>query len=140
MTFVSEGKIIEIYNKGISEVIGLIKELSNQIKEQSANINQLSKEIRALNERVKSLESQVNKNSNNSIKPPSSDVFKKKTKSLRIKSGKVPGGQKGHEGKTLELSDNQDEIIIHTIRKNGLNALYSIKLAFISNILDPKLV
>ncbi|NRT66502.1 hypothetical protein B0H69_000775 [Clostridium beijerinckii] len=35
----SEGKIIEIYNKGISEVIGLIKELSNQIKEQSANID-----------------------------------------------------------------------------------------------------
>ena len=39
----SEGKIIEIYNKGISEVIGLIKELFNQIKEQSANIDQLSK-------------------------------------------------------------------------------------------------
>ena len=67
----SEGKIIEIYNKGISEVIGLIKQLSNQIKEQSANIDQLSKENKALNERVKSLESQVNKNSNNSSNPPS---------------------------------------------------------------------
>ena len=75
----SEGKIIEIYNKGISEVIGLIKQLSNQIKEQSANIDQLSKENKALNERVKSLESQVNKNSNNSSKPPSSDGLKKKT-------------------------------------------------------------
>ena len=117
MTFVSEGKIIEIYNKGISEVIGLIKELSNQIKEQSANIDQLSKENEALNERVKSLESQVNKNSNNSSKPPSSDGFKKKTKSLRTKSGKTPGGQKDHEGKTLELSDNQDEIIIYKVNK-----------------------
>lgn len=117
MTFVSEGKIIEIYNKGISEVIGLIKELSNQIKEQSANIDQLSKENKTLNERVKSLESQVNKNSNNSSKPPSSDGFKKKTKSLRTKSGKTPGGQKGHEGKTLELCDNPDEIIIHTVDK-----------------------
>lgn len=113
----SEGKIIEIYNKGISEVIGLIKKLSNQIKEQSANIDQLSKENKALNERVKSLESQVNKNSNNSSKPPSSDGFKKKTKSLRTKSGKTLGGQKGHEGKTLELSDNPDEIIIHTVDK-----------------------
>ncbi len=28
----SEGQIIDIYNQGISEVIGLIKELSNQIK------------------------------------------------------------------------------------------------------------
>ena len=113
----SEGKIIEIYNKGISEVIGLIKELFNQIKEQSANIDQLSKKNKALNERVKSLESQVNKNSNNSSKPPSSDGFKKKTKSLRTKSGKTLGGQKGHEGKTLELSDNPDEIIIHTVDK-----------------------
>ncbi|ETJ44963.1 Transposase IS66, partial [human gut metagenome] len=43
---------------------------SNQIKEQSANIDKLSKENKSLNERVKSLESQVNKNSNNSSKPP----------------------------------------------------------------------
>ena len=113
----SEGKIIEIYNKGISEVIGLIKQLSNQIKEQSANIDQLSKENKALNERVKSLESQVNKNSNNSSKPPSSDGLKKKTKSLRTKSDKKPGGQEGHKGKTLELSENPDEIIIHTVDK-----------------------
>lgn len=106
----SEGKIIEIYNKGISEVIDVIKNLSNQIKEQNA-------QIEALTSRVKSLENQVNKNSNNSSKPPSSDGLKKKTKSLRTKSGKSVGGQKGHEGNTLELNDNPDEIIIHTIDK-----------------------
>ena len=106
----SEGKIIEIYNKGISEVIDVIKTLSNQIKEQNA-------QIESLTSRVKSLESQVNKNSNNSSKPPSSDGFKKKTKSLRTKSGKNPGGQEGHEGTTLELNDNADEIKIHGIDK-----------------------
>lgn len=46
-----------------------------------------------------------------------SDGFKKKTKSLRTKSGKTPGGQKGHEGKTLEISDNPDEIIVHAVDK-----------------------
>lgn len=106
----SEGKIIEIYNKGISEVIGLMKE-------QSANIDQLSKENKALNERVKSLESQINKNSNNISKPPSPGGFKKKTKSLRTKSDKFPGVQKGHEGKTLELSDNLYKIIMHAVDK-----------------------
>jgi transposase len=62
-------------------------------------------------------EGQVNKNSNNSSKPPSSDGFKKKTKSLRTKSDKKSGGQKGHEGFTLYLSDNSDEIEIHTVEE-----------------------
>jgi transposase len=110
VTSVSEGKIIEIYNKGISEVIDVIKTLSNQIKEQNA-------QIESLTSRVKSLESQVNKNSNNSSKPPSTDGFKKKTKTLRTKSGKKPGGQEGHDGKTLELSENPDEIIVHGVDK-----------------------
>ncbi|WP_341274316.1 IS66 family transposase [Clostridium beijerinckii] len=56
-------------------------------------------------------------NSNNSSKPPSTDGFKKKTKSLRTKSDKKPGGQEGHEGSTLELSDNPDEIEIHGVDK-----------------------
>lgn len=113
----SEGQIIDIYNQGVSEVISLIKELSNQIKSLDSQIETLSKGNKALTERVKSLESQVNKNSNNSSKPPSSDGFKKKTKSLRTKSGKKPGGQEGHEGKTLCLHDNPDEIEIHNVEQ-----------------------
>jgi transposase len=117
VTFVSEGKIIEIYNQGISQVIDAIQKLTVEIKSQKAEIEILSKENKHLTERVGSLESQVNKNSNNSSKPPSSDGFKKKTKSLRTKSGKTPGGQKGHEGATLELSDNPDKIVTHTVDK-----------------------
>ncbi len=93
----SEGQIIDIYNQGVSEVIGLIKELSNQIRSLDSQIETLSKGNKALTERVKSLESQVNKNSNNSSKLPSSDCFKKKTKSLRTKSDKNPDGQKWAE-------------------------------------------
>lgn len=111
----SEGQIIDIYNQGVSEVMGLIKELSNQINSLNSQIETLSKGNKALNQCVKSLESQVNINSNNSNKPPSSDGFKKKTKSLRTKSDKNPGGQKDHEGKTLELSENPDEIVVHTV-------------------------
>jgi transposase len=114
---VSEDKIIEVYNQGISQVIDAIQKLTVEIKSQKAEIEILSKENKHLTERVKSLESQVNKNSNNSSKPPSSDGFKKKTKSLRTKSGKTPGGQKGHEGATLGLSDNPDEIVTHTVDK-----------------------
>ncbi|SHH23547.1 Transposase [Clostridium grantii DSM 8605] len=111
----SESEIIKIYNKGVSEVIGLIKELSNQINHLNSQVENISKDNKTLNERVKSLESQVNKNSNNSSKPPSSDGFKKKTKSLRTKSGKKPGGQEGHEGKTLSLKEDPDQVEIHSI-------------------------
>jgi transposase len=112
----SEGKIIEIFNKGLGEVIGTMKALSNQIKEQQAKIDQLSKENRELNKRMKTLENSSKKNSKNSSKPPSSDTFKKKkTKSLRKKSNKKPGGQKGHEGKALSLSANPDQIEVHRV-------------------------
>jgi transposase len=62
---------------------------------------------------IKKLEGQVNKNSSNSSKPPSSDGLKKgkKTKSLRKKSGKKPSGQKGHEGSCLEKTEEPDHII-----------------------------
>ncbi|MGL4914619.1 MAG: IS66 family transposase [Romboutsia sp.] len=113
----SEGKIIEIYNQGLTQVMTVIKELTNEIKSLNSQVETLSKNNKDLSNRVKTLESQSNKNSNNSSKPPSTDGFKKKTKTLRNKSDKKPGGQEGHEGKTLELSENPDEVITHTVDK-----------------------
>lgn len=74
----------------------------------------LQARIRELEQLVKDLQSQINnltikKNSNNSSIPPSTDLTRK-NRSLRIRSGKKPGGQKGHEGKTLTMTDTPDEI------------------------------
>jgi transposase len=46
------------------------------------------------------LSNRLNLNSNNSSKPPSSDPNRKKKK--RTTGDNKPGGQKGHEGKTLQ--------------------------------------
>jgi transposase len=54
------------------------------------------------------------KNSSNSSMPPSKDENKPpRTSSLREKSNRKAGGQPGHEGKTLEMTETPDEIIEH---------------------------
>lgn len=71
------------------------------------------KRIAGLEELVKELMSQIDrltvkKNSNNSSIPPSTDLLRKNS-SLRTASGKKPGGQKGHTGTTLKMTDTPDE-------------------------------
>jgi len=54
------------------------------------------------------------KNSNNSSIPPSTEISNpnpKKNQSLREKSDRKSGGQKGREGVTLKQSDTPDEIV-----------------------------
>lgn len=54
------------------------------------------------------------KNSRNSSVPPSKDENRPlKTKSLRSPSGKKPGGQTGHQGNTLKMTDHPDHIVEH---------------------------
>src|SRR5262252_2516407 len=76
--------------------------------------NQRQREqIAALLARVQNLEAQLAKDSHNSGKPPSSDGLRRKTKSLRAKSGKKPGGQLGHRGETLHLVATPDAVVEH---------------------------
>jgi len=52
------------------------------------------------------------KNSNNSSIPPSKDENRvKRNQSLREKSDRKPGGQQGHEGSMLKMTEHPDEVI-----------------------------
>lgn len=84
----------------------------------------LRAENRELRERLSKYEDSLPpKNSENSSVPPSKermgDEVKRRTKSLRVKSGKKPGGQHGHDGVTRKMSDTPDEI--ETIQANYCN-------------------
>jgi len=64
--------------------------------------------------RARLLELEHHKNSSNSSIPPSKDENRvKKNQSLREKSGRKPGGQKGHKGSMLKMTGHPYEIIKH---------------------------
>jgi transposase len=84
-----------------------------RIAELEAIVAQQREQIVALLARVQDLEARLAKDSHNSSKPPSSDGLNRKTKSLRARSGKKPGGQLGHRGETLRLVAQPDEVVEH---------------------------
>jgi len=77
-------------------ILALIEGLQHDVAE-------LRAENAALKQKVADLEHRLGKDSTNSTKPPSSDGLGKKPRvagSLRSRSGKKSGGQRGHKGDT----------------------------------------
>jgi transposase len=100
---ITRDEIRTIYRQGEEAVITLVETLVDRIN--------------AHEERITKLEGQINKNSHNSHKPPSSDGFKKTPVNHRTKSNRKSGGQPGHPGTTLQMSDHPDTIINCTINE-----------------------
>jgi transposase len=92
------------------EKIDLIVKLVAQVEQ----VEILSARVAQLEAYVAELEARLGMNSSNSSKPPSSDGYRKpQPKSLRQKSGRKPGGQKGHPGTTLRQVTHPDEVVVH---------------------------
>lgn len=98
---ISREEIRASYAQGEDAVIALVEGLLQQMV--------------GLEKRVEDLENQSRKNSRNSSKPPSSDGFKPRPKSLRRKSERHSGGQTGHPGSTLEWSSQVDQVELHRV-------------------------
>jgi transposase len=74
--------------------------------------------VQAENERLilenTELQARLHQNCTNSSQPPSSSPFIKPL-SLRVKTGRKPGGQPGHSGSTLRLKENPDVVVEHKV-------------------------
>ena len=89
--------------------------LQEQLAQRDEQIAQMQQQIALLREQVQALQDQLAKDSHNSHLPPSSDRFHRQPKSLRKKSEKQAGGQPGHPGTTLMLSETPDRVIVHAV-------------------------
>ena len=93
-------------------------EIKALLEAKDKQIAELERLVQMLTVRVQELERRLGLNSQNSSKPPSGDGLKKPPKppSLREKSGKASGGQRGHKGDTLKQVAQPDEIVTHEIK------------------------
>lgn len=91
-----------------------IQSLNDTIASLNHTLDAQTALIVQLNQTIQELKEQLNKNSKNSSKPPSSDGFKKPSpKSLRKPSGKKAGGQTDHPGTHLSVIAKPDDNIGH---------------------------
>ncbi len=91
-------------------------EIRDLISALQREIEVLRMENAALRQEVADLRRQLDKNSSNSSKPPSSDGMKKPPRiagSTRGRSGKTSGGQAGHAGDTLKPVAKPDVVERH---------------------------
>lgn len=92
-------------------------ELEALVVAQAAGIAQLEARVGEQDRLIAELRRRLDANSRNSSKPPSSDGYRKpavkKDRSLRRRSGRKPGGQKGHEGSHLQRVQTPDRRVVH---------------------------
>jgi transposase len=96
-----------------SDHVARLEALVAVLQAQNAELRAI---VAAQDVRIAELERRLGLNSSNSGKPPSSDGLTKKPArvgSLRERSGKKSGGQKGHPGKTLSRTETPDATIDH---------------------------
>ena len=130
---VERQEILAAYNKGPKAVIrlvnGIVREFEKALEKLNSDIERdisalreesllLAEENRELARRIAELESSLKTNSRNSSKPPSSDGLSKPPAKKR-NTGRSPGGQQGHEGRTLRMVEDPDRVITHRVTGCG---------------------
>ena len=103
-----------LLERTIAEQGERIDQLQARIKKLQDEISDLQHRNFQLQRRNQELEAQLTKDSHNSSRPPSTDLpARKKTKSLRTRSGKRPGGQPGHPGHTRPFTTQPNRVVLH---------------------------
>jgi transposase len=119
----------QLYEQGADALFAFYQQQAEQLHKTTADLHatqemllllteqtqEVQQQITALKSHIRELEARLHKDSHNSSKPPASDGLGKKPTphSLRPKTGRKQGGQKGHPGNTLSFSQTPDHSIAH---------------------------
>lgn len=108
-----ENKLLKQQNKQKDEVIHDLDRFNyrGQCEILKLENEELKKKLKAFEEKFKLARISLEKNSSNSCKPSSTNGFKKVIQNNRVKSGRKPGREKGHERSAPTVSKNPDETI-----------------------------
>lgn len=107
----------------IEQLTARVRHLEEELAGKARQVHQLDHAVREPNKQLKEARRQTRqaqerhlahllKDSHNSSLPPSQDR-RKRTRSLRERSGRKPGGQVGHAGTTLGFARQPDRLVIH---------------------------
>ena len=108
----------DVQQREIDDLSEQIAQLQARNGRLQAEIGELQGHILRLQRRNAELEALLARDSHNSSRPPSTDPpWAKRTRSLRRPSGKRPGGQGGHLGETLRLSERPNRTVEHRPRE-----------------------
>lgn len=101
----------------LQEEIVTLREENASLRALVAELLPLRTRVEQLSEQVKQLESHQAKDSHNSHLPPSSDRFVRQPRSLRKPGGKKAGGQEGHRGATLSMTETPDVVHLYPVER-----------------------
>jgi transposase len=99
----------------MNDIVAENVRLKQENKELRQTLEAVQEKLEAAEAQIQTLVARLSQNSQNSNWPSSRDKrrVKKGSQSQRRQSGKHPGGQKGHQGHTLEFSQKPQHIKIH---------------------------
>jgi transposase len=95
------------------EELQALREENRALKALVAELLPLQEQLAQANARIKELEDRLAQDSRTSSKPPSSDGLTRLPRRSRRPSGKRPGGQTGHPGRTLAMVEQPAEVVCH---------------------------